>query len=117
MPEQVEELLPRYRRSGVRLVLSGHEHNFQVGRVDGVTQVISGAAGKLQEDPPTDFGAAGTVAWAAEPHCLLVEVGAESVRVTPFGLTPPGGEPAPLAARSPDGTPADPTVVVRRDEA
>ena len=115
MPEQVEELLPRYRRSGVRLALSGHEHNYQVGRVDGVTQVISGAAGKLQEDAPTDFGSAGTTAWAAGAHCLLVEVGPEEVRLTPFGVAPPGAEPAPLAVRRPDGGPAEATVVVRRD--
>ena len=117
MPEQVEELLPRYRRSGARLLLSGHEHNFQVGRVDGLTQVISGAAGKLQEDAPTAFGPAGTVAWAAAAHCLLVEVGSEEVRLTPFGVAPPGGEPAPLAVHAPDGDPAQATVVVPRDEA
>jgi hypothetical protein len=115
MPEQLEELLPRYRRSGVRLMLSGHEHNFQVNVFDGITQVVSGAAGKLQEDPPTSFGPAGTVAWAAEAHCLLVEVGPEEIRLTPFGVAPPGGEPAPLALRAPDGDPAEATVVVRRN--
>jgi hypothetical protein len=114
MPEQVEELLPRYRRAGVRLLLSGHEHNFQAGHAGGITQVVSGAAGKLQEDPPQRWAEAGTHAWAAAPHCLLVEIDADRVAVTPYGAVAPGEEPVPLAVRGPDGAPADPTVVVRR---
>ncbi len=114
MPEQVEELLPRYERAGVRLLLSGHEHNFQVGRAGGVVQVVSGAAGKLQEDPPTRWDEGGTVTWAAAPHCLLVEVGPEEVVVTPYGGVAPGEDPVPLAVRAPDGSPADPRVVIRR---
>ena len=114
MQEQVDELVPRYRRAGVPLLLSGHEHNFQVGEAGGITQVISGAAGKLQEDPPHAWAAAGTRAWAGTPHCLLVEVDAEEVRVTPYGAVAPGQEPVPLVAWGPDGAPADPRVVVRR---
>jgi tartrate-resistant acid phosphatase type 5 len=114
MQEQVDELVPRYVRAGVPALLSGHEHNFQTGAARGITQVISGAAGKLQEDPPHAFAAAGTRAWAAAPHCLLVEVEAEEVRITPYGGVAPGQEPVPLEVRGPDGAPADPTVVVRR---
>lgn len=115
MPEQVDALLPRYRAAGARLLLSGHEHNFQVARAGGITQVISGAAGKLQEDPPHDWSAAGTTAWAAAPHCLLVEVDEERVTVTPYGAVAPGEQPVPLAVRGPDGAPVESTVVVRRD--
>ena len=93
MPEQHASLVPLYQRAGVRLVLSGHEHNYQHGIVDGIHYVVSGAAGKLQEDPPFRFDEAGTVAWASAPHCLLVEVGADRITVSPYG---PGadGEPA-----------------------
>ena len=114
MQEQVDELVPRYVRAGVPVLLSGHEHNFQVGEAGGLTQVISGAAGKLQEDPPHAWAAAGTRAWAAAPHCLLVEVDADEVRITPYGGVAPGQEPMPLDVRSPDGAVVDPTVVVRR---
>jgi hypothetical protein len=93
MPEQVEHLLPLYRRAGVRLVLSGHEHNFQHGLVDGIHHVVSGAAGKLQEDPPTRWDDGGTLGWAAEPHCLLVEVTEDEVAVTPYGATGEGEQP------------------------
>ena len=32
MVEQLDGLIPRYERAGVRLMLAGHEHNFQHGR-------------------------------------------------------------------------------------
>jgi hypothetical protein len=114
MQEQVDELVPRYRRAGVPVLLSGHEHNFQTGEAGGIVQVISGAGGKLQEDPPHAFAAAGTRAWAAAPHCLLVEADADRVAVTPYGGVAPGEAPRPLAVRGPDGAPVEPTVVVRR---
>ena len=31
-----EMLVPLYQRSGVKVVLSGHEHNFQHSHVDGI---------------------------------------------------------------------------------
>jgi tartrate-resistant acid phosphatase type 5 len=114
MVEQVRSLVPLYRRAQVRLVLSGHEHNFQHGLVDGVHYVVSGAGGKLQEDPPCRFDAGGTVAWAAEPHCLLVEVDDERIVVTPYGGTGPGEEPAPIRGLAPDGSPVDARFEVTR---
>ena len=114
MPEQVRSLVPLYRRARVRLVLSGHEHNFQHGEVDGVHYVVAGAGGKLQEDPPTRFDAGGTVAWAAEPHCLLVEVDEDRVVVTPYGGTEPGGEPRPIGAVTPAGEQVEARFVVER---
>jgi tartrate-resistant acid phosphatase type 5 len=93
MPEQHASLVPLYQRAGVRLVLSGHEHNYQHGLVDGIHYVVSGAAGKLQEDPPFRFDDGGTVAWASVPHCLLVEVTADAITVSPYG---PGDDGAPV---------------------
>ncbi len=48
----IEQLLPLVGRAGVRLVVSGHEHNFQHSPVDGIHFVITGAAGKLREGTP-----------------------------------------------------------------
>lgn len=67
-------LLPLFDAAGVRLVLAGHEHSFQVNEVDDRTYVVSGAGGKLREDVPERFSAAGTTAWAAQAHLVLVEV-------------------------------------------
>jgi tartrate-resistant acid phosphatase type 5 len=113
MSEQVARLVPLYRRGGVRLVLSGHEHNFQHGQAEGLDYVISGAGGKLQGDPPREWDEAGTVAWAREGHCLLVEVGDEEILVTPYGVGPDGA-PRPLQVRAPDGSPVEPAFAVRR---
>ena len=103
MVTQIEHVVPFFRRAGVRLVLSGHEHNFQHGRVDGVDYVISGAAGKLQEEPPMRWEDGGTISWASEPHCLLVRVEEDRITVTPYGVPGPGGQPEPLRVRAPDG--------------
>jgi tartrate-resistant acid phosphatase type 5 len=84
-PGMVERLVPLFTRSGVRLVLSGHEHNFQHSVVNGVHYVVSGAAGKLRTEPPTDFERAHTRSWAAAGHFLLVDVDRDRVLVRPVG--------------------------------
>ena len=52
------------------------------------------------------------MAWAQAPHCLLVEVDAERVVVTPYGVAEPGGEPQPQECLTPDGVPVDGRVVI-----
>jgi tartrate-resistant acid phosphatase type 5 len=113
MPEQLARLVPLYRRSGVRLLLHGHEHNFQHGDVDDLQYVVSGAGGKLDGREPTRFAEAGTVSWAAVPHCLLVQVRPDRVVIVPYGPTPAGGQPTPVVRRHPDGTVTDEPIVVR----
>ena len=115
MPAQIDALVPLYRRAGVRLVLSGHEHNFQHGVVDGIHHLVSGAAGKLQDDPPTRWDDAGTVGWASVAHCLLVEVAPDHVTVTPYGMIDEGEEPSPVAVHDRDGAPVDARIVIRRE--
>src|SRR5680860_1059810 len=89
--EMLETVLPLFDRGGVRLVLAGHEHNFQVSEVDGRTYVVSGAGGKLREEIPEWFEDAHTTAWAAQAHLLLVEVDGDEARLTPVsGLMPDG---------------------------
>lgn len=113
MREQIESLLPLYERSGVRLAMSGHEHNFQHGRVGTLDHVISGAAAKVDDRMPTRFDEAGTLEWAAAAHCLLVEVLPDRILVTPYGETAPGGEePVPLELRTPAGDVADSTITI-----
>ena len=54
------------------------------------------------------------MSWAQEAHCLLVEVDADRVVVTPYGGTEPGREPRPLRVATPGGEPAEGPLVVRR---
>jgi len=103
--EQIDRLVPLYRDAAVRLTLHGHEHNLQHGCVDGIEYVISGAGGKLELERPCDLEAAGTRSWAAEPHCLLVEVTPDRVTITPYaGLGDGDTEPRVVERRTADGT-------------
>lgn len=89
--EMLEHLVPLFDRGGVRLVLAGHEHNFQISEVDGRTYVISGAGGKVREDLPGGFESAATTAWTAQAHLVLVELDVDEARVIPIsGLTHDG---------------------------
>ena len=89
--EMCSDLVPRFHSGGVRLVLAGHEHNFQVSEVDGRTYVLSGAAGQLREDLPEGYEEASTTAWSPQAHLLLVDVGADELALTPVsGLLPDG---------------------------
>lgn len=115
MAEQVDRLVPLYRQSGVRLLLHGHEHNFQHGCVDGLDHVISGAGGKVDRRTPVAFEEAGSLSWAAEPHCLLVQVAEDRLTIVPFGATPPGGQPSPLLRTDRDGSPVDGPITLHWD--
>lgn len=54
-----ETMVPLFRRYGVQLVLSGHEHDYQRTEViDGVTYVISGAGGRTRGTGEEPFTAA-----------------------------------------------------------
>lgn len=112
MPEQLEGLIPLYERAGVRLVLAGHEHNFQHGRHGDLHHVVSGAGAKLDERRPSRWVEAGIDAWAAEPHCVLVEADHERLTVTPYAPAAEGGDPRPMDAQAPDGTVRPATFVI-----
>ena len=104
----LEHLVPLYRRAGVKLVLSGHEHNFQHSRADGIDYFVTGGGGKVRGGRPKGMAEARTAAWAAACHFLLVRVEGAEARVTPIG-----GDGKPLAVQGPDGRPVDATTVVR----
>jgi hypothetical protein len=115
MQEQVDRLVPLYRKGGVRLLLHGHEHNFQHGQVDGLDHIITGAGGKVDHRTPVAFEEAGTCSWAAEPHCLLIQVAEDHLTVVPFGATPPGGQPQPLVRQDRSGAPVDGPITLHWD--
>jgi tartrate-resistant acid phosphatase type 5 len=104
-PGMVERLVPLFERSRVRLVLSGHEHNFQHSLVNGVHYVVSGAAGKLRREPPTDFQHARTQSWAAAGHFLLIEADRDRVLVHPVGDANEEGTPKLIERTDPSGVP------------
>lgn len=99
--EVIETLLPIYATGGVRLVLAGHEHNFQISRVDRVTHVVSGAGGQIREAVPEDVDAAHTDLWSVQAHVLLVEVDGDDARLTPVSAMLPDGTPHLMTALTP----------------
>lgn len=115
LPAMVEELVPRWERSGVRLVLAGHEHQLQVSRHHGITYVITGAGGKVTREAPTDFARAHTRAWAAEPHLCLVTIDGDHATVLPVSEVADDGTPHPLRLRSPDGAEVATPIRLRSD--
>jgi hypothetical protein len=103
----IEHLVPLYRRSGVRLVLSGHEHNFQHSVKDGIHYFVTGGAGKVRSGTPGGFSSAATAGWAKAAHFLLVRLAGRRASATPIGE-----DGLPLAVAGPDGAPVAATTVL-----
>ena len=112
-PEVIESLLPVYAAGGVRLVLAGHEHNFQLSRVDGVTHVVSGAGGQIRETVPAGFDEARTEVWSVQAHVLLVEIAGDEARLTPVSGMRADGTPHLMTALTPQNGVRYPPFVVR----
>jgi hypothetical protein len=111
----IEEVVPLFRRAGVRVAFAGHEHNFQLSRADGIDYFLSGAGGKLSEDPPEGFAAAHTVAWSAQSHLLHVHIDGQTMTVTPYAGLTSDGRPHPMTALDPyNGVVEVPFVVTGR---
>jgi tartrate-resistant acid phosphatase type 5 len=108
----VERLVPLFEESGVRLVLSGHEHNFQYSVVDGIHYVVSGAAGKLRPEKPTGFADASTVAWAVEGHLLVVRIDGDRAEVTPLGPLADDGSLQAIEILGPEDEPVATPIVI-----
>jgi tartrate-resistant acid phosphatase type 5 len=103
----IEHLVPLYRRSGVKIVLSGHEHNFQHALVDGIHYFVTGGGGKVRPGVPRGFAEAGTVGFCPRVHFLLVRIEGDRAVVSPIGED---GRPLPVVG--PDERPVAGTTVV-----
>jgi tartrate-resistant acid phosphatase type 5 len=112
--EMLDSLLPLFERGGVRLVLAGHEHNFQVSEVDGRTYVVSGAGGKLREEVPQGFADAHTTAWAAQAHLLVVDIEGDQAHLTPISGLMPDGTPHLMTALTKQNEVVRPPFIVRQ---
>jgi hypothetical protein len=74
-------LIPLFERAGVRVVFSGHEHNFQHARTGGIHYFVTGAAGKLRLGTPDRFEDAHTQSWSAACHFLLARIEGDQMAV------------------------------------
>jgi hypothetical protein len=111
----IRRLVPMFKRSGVKAVFSGHEHNFQHSRVEGINYFITGAGGKVRLKPPSDFAEAHTACWAASGNFLIVKVTRDRMVVTPMAALSETGELAELVTFDPAGSQVAAPKVIDRE--
>jgi len=81
----MERLLPLFERSGVRVMFTGHEHNFQHSRTPGFDHFVTGAGGKVRRARPDRFEPAHTESWATDCHFLLARIAGARMTVRAIG--------------------------------
>jgi hypothetical protein len=79
------EIVSLFEAGGVRVCFSGHEHNFQHSRWNGVEYFVSGAGSKIRSGTPGRMREAHTVSWAPTCHFLLVTIEGEAMTVRAIG--------------------------------
>lgn len=87
------QLVPQWEQSGVSVVFSGHEHNFQYARRNGVHYFLTGGGGKYKTSPPRKLKKVGTVCWGGNQCChfLIVRIHQHKMEVWPVcGVTETG---------------------------
>jgi hypothetical protein len=98
----MQRLLPLFERSGVRVMFTGHEHNFQHSRADGLDHFVTGAGGKVRNTPPDRFIEAHTESWATDCHFLLATISGSTMTVRAIGaLDDPTAEPIDITRLTP----------------
>ena len=84
---ELAHFLRAFQKHGVKVVFTGHEHNFQFSRkVDDIRYIVSGAGGELRTgDVRGAMQTANIDGWAPVLHFLLVEIEGKEMRITPIG--------------------------------
>ena len=112
--KEMARLIPLFQRSGVKVIFSGHEHNFQHSRADGIDYVVTGAAGKFRAGTPDVFAAAHTLSWSAQCHFVLARIEGDQMTVRAIGELQPGTAGlADIVRQRPDGEPVTGPIHIR----
>jgi len=109
----MEPLLALFQRSGVQAMFSGHEHNFQHSRVDGIEYFVTGGAARTRQDSPSDFATAGTRSWSSQCHFLLVRIEDDRMEVRALGEAN-SAMPVDIERHTPEGLPVIGPMAVNR---
>jgi len=105
--KNLAHFVPVFQQAGVKVVFSGHEHNFQFSEqndsTSGIRFVVSGAGGELRHgDVSSKMQKAHIEGWSPELHFLSVQIEGKEMRITPMGVQSPlnpssaGGGPAKM---------------------
>jgi hypothetical protein len=98
----MERVVDLFEKSGVRVSFSGHEHNFQHSRWNGIDYFVSGAGSKIRRRSPRRFEQAHTLSWSGECHFLLATIDGSTMTVRAIGESPEG-ELQDIPRRTPAG--------------
>jgi tartrate-resistant acid phosphatase type 5 len=107
----MDSVVRLFERGGVRACFSGHEHNFQHSRWDGIDYFVTGAGSKVRSGIPGDMAAAHTQSWAAACHFLLVTIEGSTMIVRAIGGDA-DGLVADITRLDPDGNPITGPIVL-----
>ncbi len=111
----MDRLLPLLERAGVRVMFTGHEHNFQHSRTPALDHFVTGAAGKVRDTPPAAFADAHTASWATASHFILARVDGDRMTVRAIGAVDrPDHDPPDLERYSPTGELVRGPIEIRR---
>lgn len=91
--EELRPMVDLFSQQGVRVIFTGHEHNFQFSRrndaTGGILYVVSGAGGELRPGNITrHMERANIEGWMPQTHFLLVEIQDRTMRITPVSSEP-----------------------------
>jgi len=100
--EALRHFVDAFEKAGVKVVFTGHEHNFQYSlqsATGGVRYVVSGAGGELRGgNVLRKMAEAKIEGWSAQPHFLSVEIYDKTLKITPISYEP-------MVVRDADGRP------------
>lgn len=107
----MEPLVRLFEEGGVRACFSGHEHNFQHSRWNGLDYFVTGAGSKVRRRAPRGFEEAHTESWSGECHFVLATIEGSTMRVRAIGDAA-GPELADIPRLTPAGEPLQGPIVV-----
>jgi len=110
--KEMNELVKRFEKAGVKIVISGHEHQFQHSSTNTVEYLVTGGAGQLRTETPDKFDEARTVSWAATYHFLLVTVDGKRMTVQAIGELSSKGELVDIERLAPNKTKVTEQIVI-----
>jgi hypothetical protein len=86
---ELSHFMDLFKRNGVKVSFSGHEHNFQFSKKNGesgnIRYVLSGAGGELRTgNVQSAMERANVEGWSSMLHFLSVEIEGREMRITPI---------------------------------
>ena len=100
-----------FAKSGVKVVFTGHEHNYQFSEVNGTTggirYIVTGSGGELRSSNVLGTMRSAQIAgWAPVRQFVVVEIDGATMRVTPISTEK-------VVPRDPDGRPLPAELEIR----